>query len=220
MKKTILMAGIAISLFAFNANALDFNPYVSVKATYTDLKADLNYKSTYFFETESQSYDIGDKDLGGAIAFGSAFQVPYGNIRAELEYNKKADTESSYVDWGDVYKTKIETQSFMLNAYYDINTGTKFTPYIGIGLGYAQIKAQDQYWSEYYGDIKDTNFSWQIGAGISYSINDNFVVDAGYRYIDFGDLSETQNYNGPGFDETNEFDITANEFYLGLRYQF
>ncbi len=127
MKKTILMAGIAISLFAFNANALDFNPYVSVKATYTDLKADLNYKSTWFFETESQSYDIGDKDLGGAIAFGSAFQAPYGNIRAELEYNKKADTESSYVDWGDVYKTKIETQSFMLNAYYDINTGTKFT---------------------------------------------------------------------------------------------
>ncbi|MBR5482753.1 MAG: porin family protein [Alphaproteobacteria bacterium] len=223
MKKTILMAGIATSLFAFNANALDFTPYVSVKATYTDFDTDLTWYNTWDNGESkyNETYDISDKSWGGSIALGSSIQLYHSSIRTELEYNKKADIESSFSDFiGDTYKTKIETQSFMFNAYYDINTGTNFTPYIGGGVGCAQIKAQDQYWSEFYGDIKDTVFSWQVGAGISYSINDNFVVDAGYRYIDFGNLSEKQTFDNDWGSEKDEFDISANEFYLGLRYQF
>ena len=40
MKKTLLLAGVA-SLFAMNANAVEFNPYVSAKLRYTDMSSDI-----------------------------------------------------------------------------------------------------------------------------------------------------------------------------------
>ena len=39
-------------------------------------------------------------------------------------------------------------------------------------------------------------------------------LDAGYRYVDFGDFSETEE------DETNTLDVNASEFYFGARYSF
>ena len=44
------------------------------------------------------------------------------------------------------------------------------------------------------------------------------IADAGYRYVDYGDLSATgdDGYGG----ETESVDVTANEFYLGARYTF
>lgn len=38
--------------------------------------------------------------------------------------------------------TETSVYSAMLNVYYDIETGTKFTPYIGAGLGYARVESK------------------------------------------------------------------------------
>ncbi len=221
MKKTLLLAGVAGTLFALNANAAGLSPYVGIKAVYTDVDANLAYSD----EGVSEKYNIGDKGLGGALAIGAKADLPYGSIRAELEYSKKADSKKSYTEfYGDKYSTKIETQTYMINAYYDFDTGTKITPYVMGGIGYAKLKAKDQYWSEEYGKslLNKTKFAWQIGAGASYNINNHLSVDAGYRYIDYGNAaaSETVDLGGDEF-ETEKLDIkSANEIYLGMRYNF
>ena len=53
-----------------------------------------------------------------------------------------SDTEVEIDYDADVYSTKrkIKTHAYMLNAYYDFETCTKFTPYIGAGIGYAKTK--------------------------------------------------------------------------------
>ena len=40
MNKTALLAGVASALFAVNANAIEFTPYVSGKITYSDISYD------------------------------------------------------------------------------------------------------------------------------------------------------------------------------------
>ena len=58
--------------------------------------------------------------------------------------------------------------------------------------------------------IDDNNFAWQIGAGVSYAMTDNVAVDAGYRYVDYGDFTK----------EDTTIDTSAHELYVGARYSF
>ncbi len=215
MKKTLLLAGVAGTLFALNANAMDIRPYVGAKLLYTDVDANMKWSDA----GDTEQHEISDKGFGGALSVGAATKLQYGTLRAELEYSKKADLDNSYTSMGESFDTKLKTQSLMLNAYYDIDTGSKITPYVGGGIGLARVELNDQYWKDLYDKkIDDTNFTWQIGAGIAYAVTDNFSVDAGYRYIDYGNMSETAD---DGYDgEKESVDMTANEIYLGMRYNF
>jgi opacity protein-like surface antigen len=62
---------------------------------------------------------------------------------------------------------------------------------------------------------KDTAFTWQLGAGVAYAVNDNVTVDAGYRYVD------CENFDFGSDDEGYDIvDTSAHEFYIGARYAF
>ena len=56
----------------------------------------------------------------------------------------------------------------------------------------------------------DNNFAWQVGAGVGYALNDNVSLDAGYRYVDYGDFTE----------DGTKLETSAHELYVGARYAF
>jgi len=60
---------------------------------------------------------------------------------------------------------------FMLNAYYDFKNSTPFTPYIGAGIGLANIK-----------DTKAVQFAYSAIIGAKYNINQNFYFGAKATY--------------------------------------
>lgn len=198
MNKTLLLAGIATCLFAANANAVESTPYVGAKLRYVDM--------TSKYTEPGYSFDLDDKVMGGSIAIGSSIKTNNGAIRAELEYNRNEDAEKNLYG---IVKTEIETQSIMLNAYYDIDTGTNLTPYVGGGLGYAKVKGKMAA-TGISGSMDDNNFAWQLGIGVGYTLTNHVTIDAGYRYVDYGDFSE----------EDIKLDTSANELYLGARYSF
>ena len=197
MKKTLLLAGVA-SLFAMNVNANELNPYVSAKLRYVDMTSE--------YTEPGYSFDVDDKVMGASIAVGASIKTNNGAIRAELEYNRNEDAEKTLYS---VVKTEVETQSVMLNGYYDIDTGTKLTPYVGGGIGYSKVKGKMSV-AGLSDSMDDNNFAWQLGAGVGYAITDNVTVDAGYRYADYGDFSK----------EDVTLDTTAHELYVGARYTF
>ncbi len=209
MNKILLMAGVATVLFAANANALDFQQYVSVKGTYNDMSNKVKWVD---FNPEKDGESTGKNKLNDEV-FGASFAygVKTGPIRTELELNWHDDAEEK--DEGE--KIKIENNSVMLNAYYDIDTGTKFTPYVGAGLGMARLKVKhtgddsDENWSK-----SSNEFAWQLGAGVSYAATDNVSVDLGYRYVDNGSFVIRDE------EERNKWRSRSNEFYLGVRYAF
>ena len=165
------------------------------------------------------SFDIDDNVFGGAIAIGASNKTPAGTIRAEVEYNKNSATEKKhdilYIN-NDYYaagkaKFEIESQALMLNTYYNFETGTRISPYIGAGVGLSQIKGTLKMPDYDISDsIKKTNFAWQAGLGISLNLTDNFAIDTGYRYFDYGNFKK------------NDFELstTAHEFYTGARVSF
>ncbi len=72
----------------------------------------------------------------------------------------------------------------MANAYYDVPTGTAFTPYLGAGVGGVDVNA-----SKIRGNgvtyTNDDNFvfGYQGIAGVAYAINDQLSLKADYRYL-------------------------------------
>lgn len=210
MNKTLLLAGVAACLFSANANAFDANPYVSAKLRYSDMSTDIKMDDTF---------NVDDKVWGGSFAAGVSTKVNGGAVRSELEYNKNVDAEKThrvgYLNEDDdvVYgnaKFKVKSQSVMLNAYYDIDTESKLTPYVGAGIGYAKLKGTLTIDGESMGSMDDNNFAWQIGAGVGYALNDNVSVDVGYRYVDYGDFTEGE----------VKLDTSSHELYVGARYAF
>lgn len=49
-----------------------------------------------------------------------------------------------------------------------------------------------------------------MGCGVGYAVNENVTLDAGYRYVDYGDFTKYE----------AEFDSSTHEMYVGLRYSF
>ena len=204
MNKTLLLAGVAACLFAANANAVELKQYVSGKLTYSDMSNDVKFTSVDGSGKEKAS----DNVLGGSFAYG----IKTGAVRTELELNIRDKAEKTYDGGEGSWKNSLENNSVMLNAYYDIDTGTKFTPYVGAGIGMARLKAKiddEQDFSK-----SKTTFAWQVGAGVSYAMTENVSLDAGYRYTDSGDVTVK------GDEGKAKFESTSHEFLLGARYAF
>ena len=212
MKKTFLLATVATSLFAFNANALDFQQYVSAKATY----ADVNNKGKIKDPDAGMSLSLDHKDnvWGSSFAYG----IKTGAIRTELELNLHQDAKDTFINEADENtKLNVKNNSVFINAYYDIYTGTKFTPYVGGGIGIAKIRAKLVLPETGDSASESSNeFAWQLGAGVSYAATNNLAVDLGYRYADYGSLTVYKETSG----FKNKVEPTSNEFYLGVRYAF
>lgn len=224
MNKTLLLAGIATTLLAANVNAAEYTPYASAKLSYA--KTNVDYSQLH--GTTHRSSDLDDKIWGAKLAVGVATPVAQGAVRTELEYGFSQTFKADFTDAetraeGGSAKMKGDIDTYMLNAYYDIDTGTKFTPYVGAGIGIAHIKAQGNVdfngvRSSDFSKSKN-NFAWQIGAGASYAVNDKVSIDAGYRYTDAGNVKGTASFTGDD-KPSIKTKTDMHEILLGARYAF
>lgn len=177
-----------------------------------------------------------DSSFGGAIAIGYDFNPNFKTpVRMEVEYAMRSESEGEYSDAfyidSDLYRDsgtmKFDIQSVFLNFFYDIETGTAFTPYVGGGLGVAIIDAEGELkLSENGVRIYDdsasdsvTNFAFNLALGVGYDVNEFFTLDLGYRYADFGN-AETGDVGVAPLEVKGEADLIAHEVLLGLRYTF
>lgn len=93
-------------------------------------------------------------------------------------------------------KTKYMATILLLNAYYDIRTGTPFTPYLGGGLGFSVDQLTRNSNSTFTGVPASTTsasgrsthieFAAAAMAGLTYEINTFVAIDVNYRFLHFG----------------------------------
>lgn len=106
----------------------------------------------------------------------------------------------------------VDGYSVMFNGRYDICIDMCFTPYVKGGIGWARTRLHASHhqknsdnWSEennWRHSRSKSGFAWQIGAGVSFPICDNTLLDVGYNYL------------------RAQKEINNNEFVAALRYQF
>lgn len=80
----------------------------------------------------------------------------------------------------------------MANAYYDIGNFSGVTPYIGAGLGMANMKYDIGYNNSIDGR-NTTRLQWALMAGAAIDVTENIKFDLGYRYarISSGDAADS-----------------------------
>lgn len=171
MKKTLLLAGVAVSMFAINVNAVEFKPYVGVDYTYTsastnDVMVEETYLPSEYYEDSFNSFTLN---------IGAKFNK---NLGAEVFYQKSSAEEGQMIDLidtdGDVIASdKIETSfnAYGIDAqgYYSINENVELIGSLGLG--------KYDFEMEGFGySASEDGLGYRIGVGAQYNISENVAV--------------------------------------------
>lgn len=261
-KKTVLFAA-AIVATASAANAADIIPDIieapqeimtqSGNGWY--LRGDIGYAALrsdgviYHQGAASLtgSFEQHDVDNAWMIGGGVGYQVTdYFRVDATINHFFQTDFRGSSAtgttsctiagatlcDYTD--NTDLTVTLYMLNAYMDLGTYSKITPYVGFGLGAAQLHWGDLTNTEIcvtgctgtaasiHGGEADLRFAYSLHLGASYDINTNWKWDAGYSYthMEGGPMFHFEAGNANSGRQGYDTGLDIHAFKLGLRYQF
>lgn len=145
-----------------------------------------------------------DNGFGITGAFGGTL----GNgARLEAELGYRSNDVKDLTAFGITVPIEgdVSSVSFMGNAYYDFATSSSFSPFIGGGIGFANVEVNDTATTE-----DDTVFAYQLAAGVGFAINEKLTLDLQYRYFATSDLELTG----------VTFEYATQNLMAGLRYSF
>ena len=197
--------------------------YVSGNVGATQITdSDLSESGTGISAEGELDFDTG-YGVNGALGYG------WNDFRFEGEISyRQADIDSLTVDSvtvGNIAVTSLGTfpvdgdvssLGFMANGWYDFDTGTDWVPFVGGGVGTAQINADIGSVASIpvNFDESDWVFAYQAGAGIGYNLSATATVQLGYRFFGTSD---------PEFESagvTDEAEFHSHNIEVGVRFRF
>lgn len=200
MKKISLLTVALIAGFASVSKA-EISQYATGSLSWNRLNVENNWTDGDESESDKANKNIGGITVGYGLNFGKG-------LRSDVEYTYNLDAK-----FGD---DKVKSMSLMLNGYYDIATGTQWTPYVQLGLGVArsEIKfAAEEDDDESY-SVKGNKFAYQAGFGVGYEITKELKLDAGYKYANYGKIKESDEWG------KEEYENSMHTVSIGARYAF
>lgn len=252
MKHKLLIAAAATALMAAPslASAQDSGVYIKAQAGYgviTDSDITAGPAAVNSIQ--------GDVAGQGNLAYGLGLGYDFGDWRLELD-GTQLYNDLGTVGGQPSSKAKIRASTLMLNAIYDFSDFGSWEPYVGAGLGITKGELSLSA-SDFLNDTgtvlvrnpacvssvaagprtaracsvndSETNFAWNLIAGLGYNITDNLTWDTNYRYVDMGDFTVDGDYttqfgvNGvpvnAGLTSVVE-DVSAHVLMTGFRYRF
>lgn len=209
-----------------SSSAGTLGPYVSVMGGLNWVAAqDLNQNNLDFVEMEFNQ----PLDSGYATGLALGWRFPIGlRPEVELSYRKNSLTQFNnrvYEGGGSIDgKGKEEATSLMANLWYDaLNLPapfSRFTPYIGGGLGYTTLSVSGlEAGGVQFGDThRDTVSAYQLGAGVGFELTDQWSMSLDYRYLKTRDAHFGDIQGLPQGDVSTDY--SAQSLMLGLKYWF
>lgn len=153
---------------------------------------------------------------GGAM--GVAFDRPYGLLRAEVEGRGR---ERLLGQTGSVEPFTVaaaDNWTVMANLWRDYFFTSRLGAYGGAGVGAGGYRLTvEEPLGIVAGASTVSQFAWQAGAGVTYSLSPQITLDLGYRFVGVGQASTPLGLGdgSPAGDYTSAF--TASEVVLSLR---
>lgn len=214
-KKLLLgtVAAIGLTLGVASAQAADIEPAAEPAGWYVSL-----FGGVSFLEDVDSLYN-GEEDYSveaktGYIFGGAVGMMVWDPLRLEVEVSY-AQWDADEVSSDDAGFQDEEADGdmdalFLLgNAWFDIDTGTSFKPYLGGGAGVAWADADTNFRGadEGYGD-GELGFAFQLGGGLKVDLTEHVALDIGYRFkgildVDLNDSDGGGVYEGADFYSHN-----------------
>ncbi len=207
MKKTLLAATSAMVLAISTVSSASAKDgfYLAVRGGNTNFN--LNNKKDA--STDSAREDYGDTwHVAGALGY----KYKYFRLEGEYTFRNNIDDNYENIVSGNITSdrnVKLDADTFLVNAYVDLMPNYWISPYIAGGIGLSRLKLESHVINGAGSpetSEKDTTFTWMLGAGLSLRLNRCLNLDAGYRYVDMGELGHAE--------------FTLHEVYGGLRFTF
>jgi opacity protein-like surface antigen len=196
------------------------HPYFSVHIGGTSLQdADVDFDDPGIVFDDEIEFDNG-------FNVGAAFGYDYGLARLEVELAYRENDVDRVNSEGFAFRADgdFSATSVMLNGYWDFETGSPVVPYIGGGIGFANVSANnikvfDVDGVESFVDDDDSVFAYQLAAGIAFDLNPALTLDLGYRF--FGTSTVELDANPLLFQPAGiETEFDSHNVNLGLRMNF
>jgi opacity protein-like surface antigen len=195
--KRLLMASSAVALLATTGSAQAETWYYSVFGGVNLQNDTSGFQSTVTtFATPATFFDIDAKTgfvMGAAVGVKLNEAVAGLRLEGEVSYreNNLGGRHSTTVTgtFAGPHDGNVSTFALMANAWYDVDFGMGFTPYLGGGVGWGRSNADGFFrgvWATSGNiryDFEESGFVWQAGAGVKYPIADGVTLGVEYRYF-------------------------------------
>lgn len=184
--------------------------------------------------------------VGTAIGYTWAYPGHVADVRLELEgiYRKNDDGQldsdwTVILDLDDAFSLGdeispidgfVDVRSAMINVLADFHTQTRFTPYVGVGVGISHLTAKGWIWDFNRAAYADWPFfptsleffndsiyalSWQAIAGVGFRLTPGTMVTLDFRHFELAADRHS------GLFSTDELrDVKFDDVSLGLRLTF
>jgi opacity protein-like surface antigen len=227
--KHVLLSSAAVMMMAGAANAADL--IVDVPADQPVAVAGTGWYLSVFAggvwanslaaddgsATDGQFFDF-DTDMGWLVGATLGTHIT-DNLRGEVELSTGSVALTGLtiddVDAGSISDGSASTTYLLGNVWFDIATGSGFTPYIGGGLGASYVTAKGTADDiPYTVDMAGWGWAYQLGAGVKVDVADNVALDLGYRFKSAVDV----NLEGGGDDAVA--DLSSHVLQVGVTVGF
>ncbi len=151
-------------------------------------------------------------------AFGRSFDNQIFRAEAEVLYNTNDVSTLNVAGVGSVTAGgDISTLGFMVNGYYDIDTNSKWRPFIGGGIGGANVSINSlSAVGVLLADDDTTVFAYHVKVGVAYEFSPAWAGTLGYRFFGTEDADFVDS-SGAAFSTDG---IQAHIIELGMRFRF
>jgi opacity protein-like surface antigen len=214
----VALAGFSVASVASAADldAVGYEPVVEAQPVEVGsgwyLRGDLGYNISsktgltardQFGNSVSESFDL-DKNFVPSVGIGYQF----------TDY-LRADVTGSYSKQDlDGFPAEARIWDMMANGYVDLGNFAGFTPYLGGGLGFANVRYSFDTGSGDFKSDDDYRFAWALMAGVGIDVASNIKLDLGYRY---GVISSGDVISGNGITISDK-DIKSHQLRAGIRF--
>lgn len=124
-------------------------------------------------------------------------------------FDSTASTKAGGYTSNEALSGDLTSWSVMANVWYDFGYRGDIHPYIGGGIGFADVELD-------LGDVSasDNGFAWQAGVGIGFDLTERTRLNLEYRYFVVPDVELTFD----GMDLGIDYEV--NEILVGLKFSF
>ena len=141
-------------------------------------------QTTFYSDGNATSTLGSDAGFNVVTAIGSQ-RGPW-RFEGEAGFRRNAARNLSAMGVDSPIGGHTQAVTVMANAIYDFTLPPgwgMWSPHAGAGIGVARVSTRADFMGTQFFSSRDTNFAYQLIAGVSYPLSGNWSTDLDYRYL-------------------------------------